>query len=55
MFQGKCQLKIDSSESRKGAGGDPFLNEQCIRRSIHTVRKAAEVMTAVNNSVITKE
>lgn len=55
MFQGKSQLKMDSSESHKGAGGDPFLNEQCIRTSIHTVRKAAEVMTTLNNLVITKE
>lgn len=55
IFQGKHQLKIDSSVSYKGAGGVPFLNEQCIRRSIHTVRKAAEVMNTVNNLVVTKE
>jgi len=55
MFQGKHQLKIDSSESHKGAGGDPFLNEQCVRRSVHTVAKATEVMTTVNNLVITKK
>ena len=55
MFQGKRQLKIDSSKSHKGAGGDPFLNEPCIRRSIHTVRKAAEVMNTLKNMVVTKE
>lgn len=49
------QLKMDSSESHKGVGGDPFLNKECVRRSIHTVRKAAEGTSTVNNLVITKE
>lgn len=55
MFQGKGQLKTDSSESHKGAGDNTFLNEQYIKLSGHTVGKAAEVMTTVNNLIRTKE
>lgn len=49
------QLKMDSSEAHKGTGGGPFLNKEYIRRSIHTVRKAAEETNTVNNLFITKE
>lgn len=55
MFQGKHQWKIDSFESHKGSGSDPFINEQCISRYIHTIKKAAGVLSTANNLFMTQE
>lgn len=50
MFQAKPQGRMDLFESHKGSGSDPFLNERCIRRYIHTIEKATGVLSTANNT-----